>query len=327
MSEDSHSVHERWARMRFAVIGPLLAAPPEPGQLQAALKALAAKPWRHPISGEAVRFSFATLERWYYAARRAAHDPVAALRPRRRVDAGCHRRLSEASREVLHAQYERHRSWSVQLHVDNLAAEVAEQPALGPMPSYATVRRYLRTKGMNRRRGRWRPSTSGAALAEQRLASREVRSYELAHVNALWHADFHVDVQGVHHFGLGLGGELEQAAGADRPVAEPHPLSQLLVGDHVDAGTVGSADVQRDGVRLLAVERSHHAFTTGHVFSPRQEVFPQSLLGSYWVGRLPSRLPSHARLSWTGRAVSRHPVSSVALSCQHVGGSCAPMTG
>jgi hypothetical protein len=192
VSEHSHSVHERWARMRFAVIGPLLAAPPEPGQLQAALKALAAQQWRHPISGEAVRFSFSTLERWFYAARRAARDPVAALRPRRRVDAGCHRRLSAALREILHAPYERHRGWSVQLHVDNLAAEVAEQPALGPMPSYATVRRYLRAQGMNRRPGRRGRSTPGAALAERRLATREVRSYELAHVNALWHADFHV---------------------------------------------------------------------------------------------------------------------------------------
>lgn len=192
MSEDNHSVHERWARMRFAVIGPLLAAPPEPGQLQSALKALAAHQWRHPISGVAVRFSFATVERWYYAARRAVQDPVAALRPRRRLDAGRHRRLPAALREVLHAQYERHRGWSVQLHVDNLAAEVAEQSALGPMPSYATVRRYLRAQGMSRRPGRRRPPTPGAERAERRLATREVRSYELAHVNALWHADFHV---------------------------------------------------------------------------------------------------------------------------------------
>jgi len=47
MSKDEHSVHERWARLRFAVVGPLLAAPPEPGELQAALKASAARTWRH----------------------------------------------------------------------------------------------------------------------------------------------------------------------------------------------------------------------------------------------------------------------------------------
>jgi hypothetical protein len=34
---------ERWARVRFAIIGPVLAAPPPDGELQAALAALAAK--------------------------------------------------------------------------------------------------------------------------------------------------------------------------------------------------------------------------------------------------------------------------------------------
>ena len=34
-----------WARLRFAVIGPLLADPPSSGELGARLKALAAKDW------------------------------------------------------------------------------------------------------------------------------------------------------------------------------------------------------------------------------------------------------------------------------------------
>ena len=67
MSDPHHSVHERWARLRFAVIGPLLAAPPAPGELQAALKALAKRSWRHPLTGELVYFAFSTLERWYSA--------------------------------------------------------------------------------------------------------------------------------------------------------------------------------------------------------------------------------------------------------------------
>ena len=33
--------------------------------------------------------------------------------------------------------------------------------------------------------------TAGIERAEARLESREVRSYEVAHVNALWHLDFH----------------------------------------------------------------------------------------------------------------------------------------
>ena len=56
-------------------------------QLGARLKELAAKDWRHPVTGLPLRFGFGTLERWYYLAR-DAQDPVAALRRRRRRDAG-----------------------------------------------------------------------------------------------------------------------------------------------------------------------------------------------------------------------------------------------
>ncbi len=59
---------DRWARLRFAIVGPLLAAPPPEGQLKAALDALAVKGWRHPITGFEVAFGVSTLERWYYAA-------------------------------------------------------------------------------------------------------------------------------------------------------------------------------------------------------------------------------------------------------------------
>ena len=55
-----------WARLRFAVIGPLLADPPPAGELGARLRALAARDWRHPVTGLPLRLGFATLERWYY---------------------------------------------------------------------------------------------------------------------------------------------------------------------------------------------------------------------------------------------------------------------
>ncbi|MEJ2325992.1 MAG: IS481 family transposase, partial [Chromatiaceae bacterium] len=110
-----------WARLRFAIIGPLLADPPPPGDLGARLKALAAKDWRHPVTGLPLRFGFATLERWYYLAR-DAQDPVAALRRRRRRDAGEQRRLTPRLIEALRAQYREHPGWTVLLHYDNLAA-------------------------------------------------------------------------------------------------------------------------------------------------------------------------------------------------------------
>jgi hypothetical protein len=46
------------------VVGQLLAAPPPRGELQAALKKLAAQEWRHPVTDEPTRFGVSTIERW-----------------------------------------------------------------------------------------------------------------------------------------------------------------------------------------------------------------------------------------------------------------------
>jgi hypothetical protein len=64
---------ERWARLRFSIVGPLLAAPPAAGELRRELQRLSAKTWRHPLTGAPVRFSFATIERWYYVSRETPH--------------------------------------------------------------------------------------------------------------------------------------------------------------------------------------------------------------------------------------------------------------
>lgn len=196
-NDETSSIRERWARLRFAVVGPLLVAPPPSGELHTAIAALAQQAWRHPVTGLPVRFGFSTVERWYYVARRAGADPVRALRSQRRADAGHHRRFDAPLRDALRKQYDAHKGWSAQLHADNLAVLAAADPSLGPMPSYATVRRYLQANGMQRRKGHKRRESPGAAAAEHHLATREVRSFELAHVNALWHADFHVGSRAV----------------------------------------------------------------------------------------------------------------------------------
>ena len=134
---DPHA-RDRWARLRFSIIGPLLAAPPAPGELRAALAALSAKTWRHPSSDMPISFATSTIERWYYAARAAHQDPVAALKTRVRVDSGQQRGVSPVVIEALAAQYRAHPSWSAQLHYDNLRAALGGQP---PMPSYSTLRR------------------------------------------------------------------------------------------------------------------------------------------------------------------------------------------
>lgn len=173
--------------MRFAIIGPLLAAPPAPGDLAATLDALAAKSWRHPNSGLDVCFGVSTLERWYYAARAAA-DPVAALRNRLRADIGRFPSLSPAAIACLTTQYREHPGWTAQLHFDNLRIALAGKDA--PLASYPTVRRYLKARGMFRQ-ARPKRATDGALLARDRLERLEVRSFEVDHVSALWHLDFH----------------------------------------------------------------------------------------------------------------------------------------
>jgi putative transposase len=57
------SRRDRWARLRFSIIGHWLAAPPDPGELHRALTALATRTWRHPVTGGSVRFGVSTLER------------------------------------------------------------------------------------------------------------------------------------------------------------------------------------------------------------------------------------------------------------------------
>ncbi len=181
---DDPGTRDRWARLRFAIVGPLLAAPPAAGELQRALGELGSRTWRHPNTGVDVRFGVSTIERWYYAARAAQADPVSALKTQVRVDAGSQRSLNEALISAIQAQYRAHPGWTVQLHYDNLVAELGEST-----PSYATVLRFFRTHGLERmRRLRRMAAATGAAKLK---APREVRSYEVEHVNGLWHLDFH----------------------------------------------------------------------------------------------------------------------------------------
>lgn len=176
------SRHERWARFRHAVVGELLAAPPKPGELQSALRELAKKSYAHPITGRPARFGFSTIERWYYQAL-SANDPVAMLRRRVRRDAGHCRVMTPALIEALIDQYQAHPCWSYQLHHENVAALCRKHPELGPCPSYPTLRRYMKSRGLFRQRRR-----SDAKAARSR---REIRSFEKEHIHGLWHADFH----------------------------------------------------------------------------------------------------------------------------------------
>lgn len=179
MADRGKEVRDRWARLRFAIIGPVLASPPAKGQLRTALLELSERTWQHPVGGRPIRFGVSTLERWYHAARRADADPVAVLRTRARADAGQFRQLSAAAMVAIDAQYKQHPNWSIQLHYDNLCAALGD----AALPSYATVCRYFAVHGLRRLRHR--------VEVKQHFARREVRSFEAEHTNELWHLDYH----------------------------------------------------------------------------------------------------------------------------------------
>jgi len=177
----------RWARLRFSIIGQLLASPPEPGDLASRIDELAKTSWKHPTTGEALRFSSKTIERMYYAAR-GQEDPLGALERKVPKHAGTHPSVSPALAAALTCQYQAHPRWSYQLHHDNLAVLVKQTPSLGPMASYGTVCRFMKDHALVRERQRRRNKGKGS---ESEVVPRETRSYEYAHVNALWHFDFH----------------------------------------------------------------------------------------------------------------------------------------
>jgi putative transposase len=187
-SQENLPARERWARLRFAIIGALLAAPPAEGDLQAALEALAANTWRHPFTGLPIRFGTSTIQRWYYAARRAS-DPVAVLRNQVRNDIGRFPSFSPQAVQVLSAQYVQHPGWNAQLHHDNLRVKLSAA-GVNTCPSYPSVRRYLKAHALLRKSA---PRHGGqyAGSEPSRLQEREIRSYEVQYVLQLVHLDFH----------------------------------------------------------------------------------------------------------------------------------------
>lgn len=185
MSHDTTtSARVRWARLRFAIVGPLLSAPAEAGDLAPRIEALAARAWRHPSTGDTIRFSAKSIERWYYAARNE-QDPIRALERKVPKHAGTHPSVTPEVAEAIRALRKQHPRWSYQLVHDNLVAVGRERPELGVLPGYATVSRFMKHHGLGKHR-RPRPHEQ-----EQGFVPRERRLFEVAHVHGLWHCDFH----------------------------------------------------------------------------------------------------------------------------------------
>jgi hypothetical protein len=141
----------RWARFRFGVIAPLLTAPPEKGELGASIAELASRAWLHPTTGETLRVSAKSIERWYYVARE--HErPLEALARKVSRHAGTHPSLSAPVAAELRQLRRDHPRWSYQLVYHNQVGIARQKPELGVVPAYATVRRYMKEHGLGKHR-------------------------------------------------------------------------------------------------------------------------------------------------------------------------------
>ncbi|HVJ93554.1 MAG TPA: DDE-type integrase/transposase/recombinase, partial [Labilithrix sp.] len=152
--------------------------------LEASLEKLAERSWRHPTTNESVRFSFKTIERWFYAAR-GAPDPIAVLARKVPSHAGTQPSISDALADAIVRPHRDHPRWTYQLHYDNIVALGREDPRLGPIPGYATICRFMKVRALLRARKKRRHAHDGD------FTQRETRSFEVSHVHGLWHLDFH----------------------------------------------------------------------------------------------------------------------------------------
>lgn len=210
MSKKDGNGLKDWAYFRFSVIGGLLARPPDKGQLKKELEKLAAKRWRHPITGQWTHFGLSTIERWYYKAL-GTDDPVAALGRKQRSDAGKSTAMSGPLIDKLAEQYALFPHFSYQLQADNLAALIKQHPQLGKAPSYATVCRAMKARGWQPQKSARTNQSAGQQKAAKRFESREVRGFEASFCHSLWHLDFHqahrriLDSAGRWHTPVALG--------------------------------------------------------------------------------------------------------------------------
>ena len=219
MANDDHapSARVRWARLRFQIIGPLLAAPPTTASSRRASTARRARRGGTRPPARRIRFSFKTIERWWYTARgaerparRARAQGARARRHAPELSAPRSPRRSRASTATT-------RAGASSSTTTTSSRSRARTRASGPCPSYATVCRFMKEQGLLRaRKRRHREHPDG-----EPFAPRETRSYEVTHVHGLWHLDFHEGSRPV----LTADGRVAKAPAPRRP---RRPLAPLL---------------------------------------------------------------------------------------------------
>lgn len=162
------------AEFRFAVIGPLLARPPDDPGLNQAVQDLAARRWKVPGHRDTKTISERTIWRWYGLARRAP-DRMQALISKRRKDAGVMRVLSDEQKLWLRKNYISHSDWTFELHHKNLVVAIDK-----PRGSYSTVKKFLKENGLNPKR-----------KSKRHKPKYERRLFEVSAAGILWHVDAH----------------------------------------------------------------------------------------------------------------------------------------
>lgn len=175
---------EAVALFRAMVLGDVLAADLERGDLATRLRAISQQRFRPPGSAVARSFGVSTLERWYYAFRRRG---LAGLRPKARSDRGHAQALTDAQRQLILDIAEAHPRASAALILRTLITDGRVEAGQVSAP---TVRRLLRDNGLG---GRRRTTRAGKLR----------RQWEMASCGMLWHADVchgpSLVIDGRHH--------------------------------------------------------------------------------------------------------------------------------
>jgi putative transposase len=159
---------ERVALFRAELIGSLARRELDRGELAAALRALAAEPYRPPGSTTLRHFGASTLERWLYAYRAGG---LPALRPEPRSDRGRGRELTPEQRNLLLEIRREHPTASVSLILRTL---IADGRLAQDVVSETTVARLFREGGLER---------------GVRVDGHTRLRWQADHAGALWHAD------------------------------------------------------------------------------------------------------------------------------------------
>ncbi len=280
---------------RFSVLSDLLGAPPDKGKLKAELRELAKKKHRRPWDGVEVSISLRTLERWYELSRTASR-PTEKLQPKIRSDKSKSRQLSEEHKSWMILERQRHPSWSVQLLYDNLV----EVPTKMPVPSYTTVLRFMRQKGLVQK-----------VHSKLHRSRKEVRSFEVEFVGELFHMDFHkgkrmiIDTDGILKTPICMAIIDDRSRLAchvqwflnETTEVLCHGLTQAILkrglprGFYTDNGAAMKGEELIEGLDILGIKKS-----TTLPYAPyqngKQEAFWQPL-----EGRLMKMLPSERRLT------------------------------